>query len=69
MLDLIVRLLAPQGLAAVAAALKRALALASPHYNLARGLYDVHSSYSGGGFLGGGRGGQMLFWALQPTYN
>ncbi|KAI8469139.1 MAG: hypothetical protein J3K34DRAFT_522412 [Monoraphidium minutum] len=48
-LDLIVRLLAPPGLAPAAAALRRGLAALSPHYNLARGLYDIHSSYKGGG--------------------
>ncbi|GBF94218.1 hypothetical protein Rsub_06488 [Raphidocelis subcapitata] len=45
-LDLIVGTLNPPGLAPVAAGAKRALSLLSPHYNLARGLYDVHSSYS-----------------------
>jgi hypothetical protein len=43
-----VRLLNPQGLASVAAGTKRALALLSPHFNLARGLYDVHASYQSG---------------------
>jgi hypothetical protein len=51
-LDLVVRLLNPQGLARVAAGARRALALVSPHYNLARGLYDVHASFQGGACAG-----------------
>jgi hypothetical protein len=47
-MDLIVRLLAPPGLTPIANATKRVLSIASPHYNLARGLYDVHTSYKGG---------------------
>lgn len=53
-LDLVVRLARPQGLAPVAAALEAGLRALSPHYNLARGLYDVHASYSAGGAGSGG---------------
>ena len=49
-MDLIVRLIAPKKLTAVAASLKRILGALSPQYNLARGLYDVQATYSTGGW-------------------
>jgi hypothetical protein len=67
-MDLVVGTLNPPGLAPVASGTRRALSLLSPHYNLARGLYDVHSSYSAGGPLALHRNAWPGFSLGQPVF-